>query len=135
MAWHDRRMVLLVELLLAAGVLFGVYRLATRPEDGMAVAEPDRSPGERVDGALTADELVAMHIPMGVGYRKVDVDRLLDRLARQLPRAVYESATAESDRNEAPVEPPGEQPHQTDQTDPRLTSTETPTPEKESNDG
>ncbi|HSP37689.1 MAG TPA: hypothetical protein VLR26_08050 [Frankiaceae bacterium] len=84
-------MVLIVELLLAAGILGGVYRWATRPGDRMSVVEPDRRPAERQDGPLTADDLVAMHIPAGLGYRKVDVDRLLDRLARQLPRAVYES--------------------------------------------
>ena len=83
-------MVLLAELLLAAGILVGVYRLATRPGEGMADVEPDRSPDERRDGPLTADDLVAMHIPMGFGYRKVDVDLLLDRIARQLPRATYE---------------------------------------------
>jgi hypothetical protein len=85
-------MVLLAELLLAVGVLAGVYRLATRAGEGMADAEPDRSPAERQDGPLTADDLVALHIPMGFGYRKVDVDLLLDRIARQLPRATYEPA-------------------------------------------
>lgn len=85
-------MVLLAELLLAVGILVGVYRLATRPRDGMAEVEPDRRPAERQDGPLTADELVTMHIPMGFGYRKVDVDLLLDRIARQLPRATPEAA-------------------------------------------
>jgi hypothetical protein len=83
-------MVLLVELLFAAGILAGVYRLATRSGDGMAAVEPDRRPEDRRDGPLTADDLVAMHIPAGFGYRRVDVDRLLDRIARQLPRAAYE---------------------------------------------
>jgi hypothetical protein len=100
-------MVLLVELLVAVGILAGVWRLAVRPGSGMAEVEPDRRPEDRRDGPLTADELVAMHIPAGFGYRKVDVDRLLDRIARQLPRAVYEpgedaedgvSLTKESDR-------------------------------------
>src|SRR3954451_16303163 len=89
-AWHDRPMVLLAELLLVAGILYGGYRLATRPEGRMSVADPDRNPAERAEGPLTADGLVAMHIPMGFGYRKVDVDRLLDRVAQQLPRATYE---------------------------------------------
>jgi hypothetical protein len=83
-------MVLVAELLIAAGILAGVYTLATRPGDRMSEVEPDRRPEERRDGPLTADELVALHIPAGFGYRKVDVDRLLDRVARQLPRAVYE---------------------------------------------
>ena len=81
---------LLVELLIAVGILAGVYKLATRPGDRMAEVEPDRRPQERRDGPFTADDLVAIHLPAGLGYRKVDVDRLLDRIARQLPRAVYE---------------------------------------------
>ena len=68
-------MVLLAELLLVAGILYGGYRLATRPEGRMSVVDPDRNPAERDQGPLTADGLVAMHIPMGFGYRKVDVDR------------------------------------------------------------
>jgi hypothetical protein len=82
-------MVLIAELLLAVGILGGVYRMATRPADGMAPSDPDRHPAEREDGPLTADELAGMHIPMGAGYRKIDVDRLLDRVARQLPRAYH----------------------------------------------
>ncbi len=80
-------MVLLAELLLVAGILYGGYRFATRPDGRMSVVEPDRSPETRAEGPLTGDELVTMHIPAGFGYRKVDVDRLLDRVARQLPRA------------------------------------------------
>jgi hypothetical protein len=93
-------MVLLAELLLVAGILYGGYRLATRPEGRMSVVEPDRSPATRDEGPLTADALVAMHLPMGFGYRKVDVDRLLDRVARQLPRATYQPA---ADVEDAPA--------------------------------
>jgi hypothetical protein len=80
-------MVLLVEVLLGVTVLVGVYRMATGHGDPMTVVEPDRSPGQLEAGPLTAEELVAMRIPLGVGYRKIDVDRLLDRVAAQLPHA------------------------------------------------
>jgi hypothetical protein len=98
-------MVLLAELVLAAGVLAGVWRLATRPGEGMAAVEPDRSPASRADGPLTADELVALRIPAGIGYRKVDVDRLLDRLARQLPRSTYAPGGADDGRAATPSPP------------------------------
>lgn len=74
-------------ILFAVGVLVGAWRLATRPDAGMAVVQPDRAPRDDDDGPLTADALVAYPLPMGFGYRKVDVDLLLDRVARQLPRA------------------------------------------------
>src|SRR5829696_6613068 len=89
-------MVLLAELLLLAGIVYGAYRLATRAEGSMSVVDPDRSPADRDEGPLTADALVAMHIPMGFGYRKVDVDRLLDRVAQQLPRATYQGPLVET---------------------------------------
>ena len=102
-------MVLLVELLLAAGILLAVFRWATRPDGRMSVVEPDRPPVERVDGPLTADELAALHIPLGVGYRKIDVDRLLDRVARQLPRATYASPGT-PDAGDTSVTPPAPPP-------------------------
>jgi hypothetical protein len=96
-------MVLLAELLIAVGILVGVYWLATRPDAVMSVVEPDRSPAERADGPLTADELVALRIPLGFGYRKVDVDRLLDRLARQLPRDGSATTTPVDESEPVPV--------------------------------
>jgi hypothetical protein len=98
-------MVLVVELLLFAGILYGGYRVATRPEGRMSVVEPDRSPATRDEGPLTADALVAMHIPMGFGYRKVDVDRLIDRIAAQLPRATYQPTTEPTDQQAGGDEP------------------------------
>jgi hypothetical protein len=91
-------MVLLVEVLLGVGILLAVARLALRPQEGLAVAEPDVRPQERADGPLFAEDLVSLHLPLGVGYRKVDVDRLLDRVARQLPRR---------DQGEPPTPPHG----------------------------
>src|SRR3954468_6222624 len=102
--WHDRGMVLLAELLLVAGILYGGYRRATTPPGRMSVVEPDRSPATRDEGSLTADALVAMHLPMGFGYRKVDVDRLLDRVAQQLPRATYQPAADVEDATAAEKE-------------------------------
>jgi DivIVA domain-containing protein len=80
-------MVLVVELLLGVGILVGAYRVATSDRDLAPTVEPD-GPAPVVDqGPLSADELVAFRLPWGIGYRKADVDRLLDRVARQLPRA------------------------------------------------
>lgn len=80
-------MVLVVELLLGVGVLVGVYRVATGDGHLAPPFEPDGPAGVRDDRLLSADDVAAYRLAWGLGYRKADVDRLLDRLARQLPRA------------------------------------------------
>src|ERR1700712_2263526 len=90
--WQAERMVLVVELLLGVGVLVGVYRVATGDGQLAPPFEPDGPPEIVDDRPLSADDVAAYRLSWGVGYRKADVDRLLDRVARQLPRAGEESA-------------------------------------------
>ncbi|MDQ1650297.1 MAG: hypothetical protein QOG60_2354 [Frankiaceae bacterium] len=88
-------MVLVVELLLGVGILAGVYRVATRDGDLAPLVEPDGPQVATDDRPLSADDVAAYRLSWGVGYRKADVDRLLDRVARQLPRAGEEWAAGE----------------------------------------
>jgi hypothetical protein len=87
-------MVLVVELLLGVGILVGVYRVATADGDLAPAFEPDGPRHAVDDQPLTADDVAAYRLPWGIGYRRVDVDRLLDRVARQLPRAGEEPVEA-----------------------------------------
>ncbi len=91
-------MVLVVELLLGVGILVGVYRVATTDGELPPAFEPDGPLHLVDDRPLTADDVVASRLPWGVGYRRADVDRLLERVARQLPRAGEE----QSDRQLTP---------------------------------
>jgi DivIVA domain-containing protein len=93
--------VLLLEVLVAAAILFGVVAFVAGRVEGMAPAPPDEGRPVPGDRGLTGEDLQLARFPLAVrGYRMHDVDVLLVRLGAQL-----DQQAAEIDRlRSAPVE-------------------------------
>ena len=75
----------LIEVLLAALVLFGVAAAATGRLPGLAEVPADDAGDGLPEGPLRAPDLELARFPLAFrGYRMADVDRVLDRLAGEL---------------------------------------------------
>lgn len=85
-AWHDLGVVLVVEILVVAAIVFVVAALAVGWFDRMAPAPPDGPPtGLPSGGAVGAREVAGMRLSMALrGYRMAEVDDVLARLAAEL---------------------------------------------------
>jgi DivIVA domain-containing protein len=85
-AWHDLGVVLVVEILVVAAIVFVVAALAVGWFDRMAPAPPDGPPsGLPPGGAVGAREVAGMRLSMALrGYRMAEVDDVLARLAEEL---------------------------------------------------
>jgi DivIVA domain-containing protein len=84
-AWHDRRVVLVLEVLLAAAVVFAIVAFAAGRVDGMAPAPPDASPRRLPEGTLTPEQLPDLRFAMAFrGYRMADVDTFIERVGVEL---------------------------------------------------
>ncbi|MBL7501388.1 DivIVA domain-containing protein [Frankia sp. CNm7] len=79
-------MVLVIEVLVVAAVVFVVAALAVGWFDRMAPAPPDAAPtGLPERGPVTAAEVGGIRLNMAFrGYRMAEVDALIDRLAGEL---------------------------------------------------
>jgi DivIVA domain-containing protein len=104
-AWHDRRVVLLLEVLLAAAVLFAIVAFAAGRVEGMAPAPPDSSPRPLPEGSLRAEQLADLRFGLAFrGYRMADVDAFIERVGLELAER-----DAEIERlRQVPLEPLGE---------------------------
>lgn len=98
--WHDRGVIVL-ELLLLAAVLFGVAAVAAGRGDLLADAPRDAADsGLPADRPLVADDVADLRFPMALrGYRMADVDEALDRFAIELATRDDRIATLEGARN------------------------------------
>jgi DivIVA domain-containing protein len=77
-----------VEVLLAALVLFGVGAAATGHLGGLAEAPADDAPDPLPAGPLRPADLAAVRFPLAFrGYRMADVDAVLRRVAGELAGA------------------------------------------------
>jgi DivIVA domain-containing protein len=84
-AWHDRRVVLVLEVLLAAAVVFAIVAFAAGRVDGMAPAPPDASPRPLPEAPLTSEQLPDLRFAMAFrGYRMADVDAFIERVGVEL---------------------------------------------------
>lgn len=104
-AWHDRRVVLVLEILLAAAVVFAIVAFAAGRVEGMAPAPPDSSPRPLPDGALQPEQLPELRFGLAFrGYRMADVDAFIERVGVELAER-----DAEIERlRRTPLEPLGE---------------------------
>jgi DivIVA domain-containing protein len=84
-AWHDRRVVLVLEVLLAAAVVFAIVAFAAGRVEGMAPAPPDASPRPLPEGPLRPEQLPDLRFALAFrGYRMADVDAFVERVGVEL---------------------------------------------------
>ena len=84
-AWHDRRVVLVLEVLLAAAVVFAIVAFAAGRVDGMAPALPDAAMRPLPEGPLAPEQLPDLRFAMAFrGYRMADVDAFIERVGVEL---------------------------------------------------
>jgi DivIVA domain-containing protein len=104
-AWHDRRVVLVLEVLLAAAVVFAIVAFAAGRVEGMAPAPPDSSARPLPEGRLRPEQLPDLRFGLAFrGYRMADVDAFIERVGDELAER-----DAEIERlRRAPLEPLGE---------------------------
>jgi DivIVA domain-containing protein len=77
--------VLVLEVLLAAAVVFAIVAFAAGRVDGMAPAPPDASPRRLPEGTLTPEQLPDLRFAMAFrGYRMADVDAFIERVGVEL---------------------------------------------------
>ena len=78
-------MLLVVEVVIVAAVVFVVAALAVGRFDRMAPAPPDSPHRGLGDGPVTAEDVAATRFSMALrGYRMAEVDAVLARLAEEL---------------------------------------------------
>jgi DivIVA domain-containing protein len=77
--------VLVLEVLLAAAVVFAIVAFAAGRVDGMAPAPPDAAPRPLPEGPLRAQQLSDLRFAMALrGYRMADVDAFIERVGVEL---------------------------------------------------
>jgi DivIVA domain-containing protein len=84
-AWHHRG-VLVLGIVVAAAVVFAVFAVAAGRGGSMTMFEPDR-PGRSLpaDRAVRAPDVAAARFSLAFrGYRMIEVDDALDRLALEI---------------------------------------------------
>jgi DivIVA domain-containing protein len=83
--WHDRRVVLAVEIVIVAAVVFAVAALAVGRFDRLRPAPPDSASVGLPEGAVSAGDITRTRFAMALrGYRMSEVDAVLLRLAEEL---------------------------------------------------
>jgi DivIVA domain-containing protein len=97
--------VLVLEVLLAAAVVFAIVAFAAGRVEGMAPAPPDSSPRPLPEGQLHSDQLPDLRFGLAFrGYRMADVDAFIERVGVELA-----DRDAEIERlRRVPLEPMGE---------------------------
>jgi DivIVA domain-containing protein len=100
--------VLVVEIVLAAGVLLAVALVAAGRGGSMSEAQVDaRDSGLPRDRLLTSDDVPRLRFRLAMrGYRMSDVDTAIDRLHDSLAAAERRAAEAAHRATQPPLEPP-----------------------------
>lgn len=95
-------MLLLVEVVVVAGVVFAVAALAVGRLDRMAPAPPDAADDGLPDGPLAPEDVASARFGLAFrGYRMAEVDAVLARLAGELARRDDEIARLRAERSGA----------------------------------
>ncbi len=90
---HDRRVLLVIEVVVVAAIVFVVAALAVGRFDRMVEAPPDSTADGLPDGALEPGDVLGARFDLALrGYRMSEVDAVLERLAGELARRDAEIA-------------------------------------------